>query len=204
MNALRRVAMAVSGTMIVALVLMLAAPRAAHAVFSALVTVSNTSSNPVPVLSVDDHSQHAFQQAANCTSAVSAPCQVQGLFPVPLGMTAVVQDVSGLCNFTPSTTTSDFAPLPTSVAIEAINSAATVTTPDNPNGVASVELQAVFQGTIRSPLNTHYSFGRPITLYAASPSAGPQATFTFFVETPENFGAECGFNISGYYVKNAL
>jgi hypothetical protein len=118
-------------------------------------------------------------------------------------MTAVVQDVSGLCNFNPSATTSGFAPLPTSVALESINSAATAITADNPNRVVAVQLQAVFQGTIRS-LNTHYSFGRPVTLYAASPSAGPQATLTFFVETPENFSADCGVNVSGYYVKNGL
>lgn len=203
MNAVRRVAMAIGGTLVAALILMLAAPRAAQAILSALVTVTNTSANPVPVQSVDDHALHAFQQAASCTSAISVSCQAQGLFPVPPGMTAVVQDVSGLCNFNPSPTTTGFAPLPTSVALEAVNSATTAITSDNPNGVASVELEAVFQGTIRT-LNTHYTFGRPITLYAASPSSGTQATFTFFVETPENFSATCGVNISGYYVKNGL
>jgi len=203
MNVLRRIAMAVGGTVVVALVLMLVVPGTTHAVLSALVTITNTAANPVPVQSVDDHAMHAFQEAAGCTSAANVNCQAQGLFPVPPGMTAVVQDVSGLCNFNPSPTTTGFAPPPTSVAIEAINSAATPITSDNPNGVAAVELQAVFQGTIRS-LNTFYTFGRPITLYAASPSAGPQASFTFFVETPENFSADCGFNISGYYVKNGL
>jgi hypothetical protein len=195
--------MAIGGTVVIALMIGLAAPKTVHAVVSALITVANTPANPVPVQSVDDHALHAFQEAGSCTSAISAPCQAQGLFPVPLGMTAVVQDVSGLCNFNPSATTSGFAPPPTSVAIEAINSAATPITSDNPNGVAAVELQAVFQGTIGS-LNTHYTFGRPITLYAASPSAGPQATLAFFVETPENFSADCGFDISGYYVKNGL
>ena len=203
MNVVRRIAMAIGGTAVVALVLTLAVPRTAHAVFSALVTITNTASNPVPVQSVDDHALHAFQEAATCTSAANFNCQAQGLFPVPLGMTAVVQDVSGLCNFNPSPTTSGTAPPPTSVALEAINSAATATTPDNPNGVASVELQTVFQGTIRS-LNTHYSFGRRVALYAASPSSGPQATFAFFVETPENFSATCGVDFSGYYVKNGL
>jgi|SRR6185437_1197446 len=201
MNVMGRIAVAIGGIVVVALVLTLAVPRSAHAVFSALVTVANTATNPVPVQSVDDHAQHAFEEAARCTSAVSVACQAQDLFPVPLGMTAVVQDVSGLCNFTPGPTTTGFAPLPTGVAIEAINSAATPITSDNPNGVASVVLQAVLQGTIGS-LNTHYSFGRPITLYAASPSVGPQATFAFFVGTPENFSADCGFDISGYYVKN--
>lgn len=203
MNVLRRIAMGIGGTVVIALVIGLAAPKTVHAVVSALVTVANTPANPVPVQSVDDHALHAFQEAGHCTSAIGVSCQAQDLLPVPLGMTAVVQDVSGLCNFNPSPTTNGFAPLPTSVALEAINSATTATTPDNPNGVAAVELQAVFQGTIRS-LNTHYSFGRRVTLYAASPSAGPQATFAFFVETPENFSADCGFNISGYYVKNGL
>lgn len=199
---LRRIAMGIGGTVMIALV-GLAAPKTVHAVVSALVTVANTSANPVLVQSVDDHALQGFQEAGSCTSAVSVACQAKDLLPVSLGMTAVVQDVSGLCNFNPSPTTSGFAPLPTSVALEAINSATTDTTPDNPNGVAAMELQAVFQGTIRS-LNTHYSFGRRVTLYAASPSAGPQATFPFFVETLGNFSATCGFNISGYYVKNGL
>jgi hypothetical protein len=203
MNVLRRIAMGIGGTLVVALVMGLAAPKTAYAVLAALVTVTNTASNPVPVQSVDDHALRAFQESTTCTSGVSVSCQAQGLLPVPLGMTAVVQDVSGLCNFNPSATTSGFAPLPTSVALESINSAATAITADNPNRVVAVQLQAVFQGTIRS-LNTHYSFGRPVTLYAASPSAGPQATLTFFVETPENFSADCGVNVSGYYVKNGL
>jgi hypothetical protein len=203
MNVLRRIAMGIGGTLVVALVMGLAAPKTAYAVLAALVTVTNTASNPVPVQSVDDHALRAFQESTTCTSGVSVSCQAQGLLPVPLGMTAVVQDVSGLCNFNPSATTSGFAPLPTSVALESINSAATAITADNPNRVVAVQLQAVFQGTIRS-LNTHYSFGRPVTLYAASPSAGPQATLTFFVETPENFSADCGVNVSGYYVENGL
>jgi|GEM_PF-6856098 len=203
MNVLRRIAMGIGGAVVVALVFSLAAPKTVHAVVSALVTVANTAANPVPVQSVDDHALHAFQESTFCTSAVSAPCQAQDLLPVPLGMTAVVQDVSGRCNFHPSATTTGFAPPPTSVALEAINSAATATTLDNPAGIAAVELQAAFQGTISS-LNTFYTFGRPVTFYAASPSAGPQATFTLLVETPENFSAGCRFDVSGYYVKNGL
>ena len=135
MNVLRRIAMAIGGTVVVALVIGLAAPKTVHAVASALVTVANTPANPVPVQSVDDHALHTFQEEGTCTSAVNFNCQAQGFFPVPLGMTAVVQDVSGLCNFNPSATTSGFAPLPTTVALEAINSAATPITADNPSGV---------------------------------------------------------------------
>jgi hypothetical protein len=203
MNVLRRIAVAIGGIVVVALVLTLAVPRTAHAVFSALVTVANTATNPVPVQSVDDHAQHAFQREAGCTSAANVQCVVSGLFPVPLGMTAVVQDMSGICDFSPSTTASGFAPPPSGVTLSALNSAATAATPDNPAGVAPVDLQAVFQGTSGST-NTFYTFGRRITLYAASPSAGPQATFDFVVGPPENFSAACRFDISGYYVKNGL
>ena len=201
---LRRIAMAIGGTVVVALILTLTVPRAAHAVLSALVTVTNTASNPVPVQSVDDHALHAFQETGFCDNGPA--CQAQGFFSVPLGMTAVVQDVSGSCDFF-ANSTSNFAPPPTSVVLKSTNDAAAPdATAVNPSGVASVELQAVFEGTLGSSVsgNTFYTFGRPITLYAASPSGGPQATFTFIVDGPTNFNAECIIHISGYYVKNGL
>jgi hypothetical protein len=48
-NILRRIVVGIAGAVVVALALELVAPKAVHAVASALVTVSNTSSNPVPV-----------------------------------------------------------------------------------------------------------------------------------------------------------
>jgi len=52
MNVLRRIAMSIGGTAAVALVIGLAAPKTVHAVVSALVTVANTSANPVPTTDV--------------------------------------------------------------------------------------------------------------------------------------------------------
>ncbi len=49
MNVLRRIAMVIGGTVVVALVIGLAAPKTVHALVSALVTVTNTAANPVPV-----------------------------------------------------------------------------------------------------------------------------------------------------------
>lgn len=54
MNVVRRIAMAIGGTVVVALVLALAVPSAAHAVLSALMTVANPSANPMPVRKVKD------------------------------------------------------------------------------------------------------------------------------------------------------
>ncbi|HEV2617492.1 MAG TPA: hypothetical protein VGU63_12880 [Candidatus Acidoferrales bacterium] len=100
MNVVRRIAMGIGGTVVIALVFSLAAPKTVHALVSALVTITNTATSPVPVQSVDDHALRTFQEAGRCPSAVSAPCQAQDLLPVPLGMTAAVQDVSGYATLT--------------------------------------------------------------------------------------------------------
>ncbi|MHB8525838.1 MAG: hypothetical protein ACYDD2_06740 [Candidatus Acidiferrales bacterium] len=111
MNVLRRIAMAISGTVVVALVLTLAVPRAAHAVLSALVTITNTASNPVPTQAVDNPALQSFDGEGFCTFS-GGDCTA-GVFSVPIGMTAVVQDVSGDGN-TP-------APLPDRIILRKFN-----------------------------------------------------------------------------------
>jgi hypothetical protein len=53
MNVVRRIVVGIAGVVLVALALELFAPKAVHAVVSTLVTVSNTSGNPVPTMAVD-------------------------------------------------------------------------------------------------------------------------------------------------------
>jgi hypothetical protein len=102
MNVLRRIAMAIGGTVVVALVLTLAVPRAAHAVFSALVTVTNTSSNPVPT--TDVMRSVAQNVELHCQSGVTGqpvcllipPTGVAGndtQYIVPSGSNLVITDV---------------------------------------------------------------------------------------------------------------
>jgi hypothetical protein len=107
MKVLRRIAMGIGGTVVVALVIGLAAPKTVRAVVSTLVTVVNTSANPVPNRDVDNSANFPFS---------SEVCD-------------------GDANFCQGITDQFTAPAATSSA--------------------------------------------------ASPSAGPHATFTFFVETPE-------------------
>ena len=95
MNALRRVAMAVSGTMIVALVLTLAVPRAAHAVFSALVTVANTSSNPVPAQEVKESRANFVTLSFNGSGYDRVLADgSKSAFVIPTGQQLVITDVS--------------------------------------------------------------------------------------------------------------
>src|SRR5487761_260583 len=94
---LQRIAMGIGGTVVVALVIGLAAPKTVRAVVSTLVTVANTPANPVPTQSVDNPALHPFQAQANCTADISGTCTADQFFLIPAGMTAVVQYFSGEC-----------------------------------------------------------------------------------------------------------
>ena len=114
MNVLRRIAMAIGGTVIVALVIGLAAPKTVHALVSALVTVTNTSANPVPTTDVMrsvaqnvELQCHIFQGGCFLVS----PTGNLSTFTVPSGSNLVITDVEilalqggGLSSFICSTT----------------------------------------------------------------------------------------------------
>ncbi len=95
-NVLKRIAMGVGGVVIVALLLALVAPKAVHAIVSTLVTVANTSSNPVPV-------ENVKQAAANFVTITSIggagynqvlPDGSTTPFSIPSGERFVITDFS--------------------------------------------------------------------------------------------------------------
>lgn len=101
MNVLRRIAMAIVGTVIVALVLTLAVPQTAHAVFSALVTITNTALNPVPIQTVKESSANFISvsispEAGGTTyDEVSPDGTVSSTpFTIPSGKQFVITDVN--------------------------------------------------------------------------------------------------------------
>lgn len=89
MNVLRRIAMAIGGTVMVALVIGLFAPKTVHAVVSALVTVANTSSNPVPVSNINEPALEAYQDFCRADLSVGTGCNFQ---TIPAGKRLVIQD----------------------------------------------------------------------------------------------------------------
>ena len=100
MNILRRIAIAISGTIVVALMLTLAVPRAAHAVLSALVTVTNTAGNPVPVTGAVTTTQ--APQRWNPEFFCANGCGLVQLVPVPKAPSGgdqafEIQYISGFC-----------------------------------------------------------------------------------------------------------
>lgn len=190
MNVLRRIAMGTVGTVAVALMLTLAAPRAAHAVLSAFVTVTNTWSNPVPTQSVDNPAlAPSFSVSVVCSNAVDVSCQSSIPSIIPSGMTAVVKDISGHCRLPAS-----FESAPALLYVSGGNH-------DGSGAFAgfSVELAPILVG-VSSDLK-YFDFGRETTLYAAS-TAASQGSFqiTGQISPP----GDCTVNLSGYYVKNGL
>lgn len=96
MNVIRKVVLGLAGVVVVAFVLELAAPKAVHAVVSTLVTVSNTSGNPVPTIAVDTRNVNvvntpnvnvsslpAVQLSGGVNATVSNPTDGSGN-PIPL------------------------------------------------------------------------------------------------------------------------
>ena len=193
MKSLRKALVGIGGLAVLALLMTLAAPKAAHAIVSTLVTVANTAADPVPVHSVDAKTVQPFQASGSCFSEEAA-CTSSQFFVVPSGMSAVAQDVSGSCVLTNFGTVPP--PPPGKLLLTSSSGTGSV-------GNGTVELAPVFEnsstvnGNFTSTAAT-YTFGRQTTLYAQSNSAG-QGSFSFSV-TPGSLGAQCSVNISGQYV----
>lgn len=99
MNVIRKIAMGIGGTVVVAAFIGLVAPKTVHAVVSALVTVANTPANPVP-------SEEIKESRANFVSVTSIEgastyneVQQDGTvsstpFAIPAGEQFVITDVN--------------------------------------------------------------------------------------------------------------
>jgi len=92
-------ALAVLGTVtMIAVLIAVVAPKAAHGVVAALVQVTNTPANPVNTLAAD--AATAFVEQNRCTF-VENGCTVGSLYVVPAGQIAVVESLSGACDLDP-------------------------------------------------------------------------------------------------------
>jgi len=99
--------MGLGGIVLGALLLALAEPKAAHAVVSALVTVGNTSANPVPTFDSGDRFQADVCSASGPVTAATSFCGTNSSanFLVPTSTASgatvkrlIVDNVSGICS----------------------------------------------------------------------------------------------------------
>lgn len=95
-------ALALAATLTVVL-----APNAAHSLVSTLVTVGNGPAQPVPTIAND--AQTAFVASTYCYYNVpSSYCQIDPLYSVPGGKTAVIESATGVCVLKPGSTMREF------------------------------------------------------------------------------------------------
>ena len=99
MNVLRRIAMGIGGAVVVALAIGLAAPKTVRAVVSALVTVANTSTNPVPAQEVKESRSNfvsvTLSSGFSTYNEVSPDGTVSSTpFTIPAGEQFVITDVN--------------------------------------------------------------------------------------------------------------
>ena len=179
-NLAKRMVTVIGGVTIAAFVLMLAAPKAVHAIVSTLVTVSNSTANPVPTLSTDSPARQAVLLAASVVlfdgQATGTTLMTSGgtLFAVPAGQRLVVDSVTGTVG-TPSGQT------PVQTAFIASG------------GEASIYPAATYQGTSNGSSN--FSFATPYTTYL-DPGSVMQA---YCARGPAASGiAQCNFLAAGH------
>lgn len=187
MKLFKRFLMGLGTVLLLALSLQLVAPKAVHAVVSTLVTVANTAANPVPTHSVDSPPLlQTFSAVASCNvSGLDQTCH-GNLLTVPLGMTAVVTDVSGVCDLT--SVNGATAPPPGNLYVASAGSGL--------DG-GRLLLSSVFQYADASA--DEYVFGRQTNVYFQSTNAG-QAVIYFNIESKSPNNTDCGVIIGGYYI----
>jgi hypothetical protein len=183
MNVLQRLLMGLGTVVLLAVSVNLFAPKAVHAVVSTLVTVANTSANPVPTHSVDTPPLlQTFFGIADCSAQAQQVCS-ETLVTVPSGMTAVVQDVSATC--VSSGTNGVAGPPPGSLQVSSIGS-----------GIGgNLILNSVFQDATGT--QAEYVYSRQTTAYFPSSNFG-QANITFGIAAKSAIG--CQVDIEGYYI----
>lgn len=102
MNILRKIAFGIGAVTLIGILAAIATPRAAHAVANLLVTVTNTSSNPVPTLGSAPPAAQALRRGPSVCEFSPfnnvASCDALGVFAVPANAVAVVEYVSGWCD----------------------------------------------------------------------------------------------------------
>jgi hypothetical protein len=141
----KSILMGTGGVVLAGLILTLLAPKAAHAIVATAVSVVNTSSNPVPVSSIDGPGRVPFIESGSFECNLLAYCLSAFTTPVPAGHRVVITYMSGSMNFVST---------PTYAAV-ALN------TTLNSTIIGPVE----FNVPVINPAGVLTIFGAPVTYY---------------------------------------
>lgn len=178
MNLLRRVVIGIGSITVVALVLALAAPKTTRAIVSTLVTVVNTSANPVPTLATDALS--AFDVTSSCLFGGGSFCGVEPLYTVPAGQIAVIESTSGQCFINAGNISQAYFLIQNATA---------------PTGFINLERTKGNAGN-----GAVYTWTHSLKSYAFGGSSGTPIRAEVFTDTGETDGTGCGIEIAGHLV----
>jgi len=181
--------MGIGGTVVVALLIGLAAPKTVHAVLSALVTVTNTSANPVPNRDVDSSANFPFSSEL-CLGNANFCQGVTDVFTVPTVTSSgvsvkrlIIETISGTChdtsggtNFIAGISLGTFAP------------------PDSSNSSLEIVILPALQTEPGFAM-----FNESVHFYA-SPGAGVQEGFSGTSSSSFVGGGGCFEEVSGHLV----
>jgi hypothetical protein len=200
MKLFKRFLMGLGTVLLLALSLQLFAPQAVHAVVSTLVTIANTSSNPVLSRNVDNPATYPFS-ANLCIAVNSTDCDASTpqFFVVPSYTSTgvpikrlVLQGVSGRCQGDPTT-----IGLLDGVQIASFAPPDNINNPSSPSPYRPYQNASVL-GT--SHLTGDFPFSGQIYIYAA-PGDTVHSEFSFGSTTPFSPAPiECQVFLTGYLV----
>lgn len=225
MNVLHRTVVGIAGIVVVGLALALSAPRVVHAVVSTLVTVSNTSGNPVPTVAVDTRNVNvvntpnvnisslpAVQLNGNVNATVTNALDsnnnsVPLITEDPAVQTAF--NAGGACIFAGAPACLGRVQVPSLsnsvVVIQSVSGSCTELVPGTQISDANVTVAAPGEGPapieiLLAPLISvgafaTQNFAENITAYSTS---GPALQVSFNATTPQAQGTVCDIVVSGY------
>jgi hypothetical protein len=111
MKLLKPTAAVLGAVGIIAVIVGFATPNTVHHLVATLAHVAHSLANPVPTVKADE--PNVFVVSKTCTFGdapefVAATCGIAPLYTVPMGKTAVIDSVSGLCVLDFGTTVREF------------------------------------------------------------------------------------------------
>jgi hypothetical protein len=178
----KKLLIGLNAVVLVAVFLNVVAPKSVHAVVATLVQVANTSANPVPTL--EQEAQSGFMVSGVCTfggTGISAQlCEVNSIYIVPAGRTAVLESFSGFCSTDTETALIEF-----DLALTA------------PGGTSVMQRIPPVSATPYNGTITHEA-ALNLKSYAYGGVSGSPISFSGFANADQDARAGCVFTLTGH------
>jgi hypothetical protein len=191
MRLLKLTAVVLGTVAIIAVIAGFVTPKTAQPLIATLVRVVHTLANPVPAVKADEPKEFVVSKTCtfgNAPEFVAATCGIEPFYTVPMGKTAVIDSVSGLCVTDFATTVREFQMQYT-----------------GPDGTPA---QLSFPPAPPVPFDNEFEVSITalnLTTYAFGGTAGQDIIFKGLASEPQTttlFTKNCRFTLSGHFARN--